>query len=113
VAAGVPASMVATTSPIYLPYDRATDTTALQWDYWGPNGFNIVEDDRLPYRLSYTVEDHDISFWLVTVMAAPVDNPNVPVDTGLPEVNATNNPRRFRGLGSKMKIVTYSAQFPK
>ncbi len=43
----------------------------------GPTGFNIVEAERLPYRLSYTVEARGVGNWLVTVTATPVDNPNL------------------------------------
>ena len=43
--------------------------------------------------------------------ATPVDNPNL-VGT-LPAVSDTDNPRRFLGLGSKLKIVTYAAQIEK
>lgn len=123
-ASGVPAAIAATASPIYLPYFEgdpgagmsAATSAAQKWAYWGPAGFNIVEADRLPYRLSYTVEDRSISFWLVTVTATPVDNPNLlPGAPGatLPAVTDAANPRRYLGLGSKLKIVTYSAQIEK
>ncbi len=108
VASGVPDTISATTAPIYLPYYDGDGTTTLTWAHWGPAGFNIVDDERLPYRMSYTVEARDARFWLVTVTATPVDNPNL-VGT-YPAVTDTDNPRRFRGLGSKLKIVTYAAQ---
>lgn len=121
--AGVPAAISATASPIYLPYyngDAGTgmsgSTSAAQkWAYWGPTGFNLVEAERLPYRLSYTVEDRNLSFWLVTVTATPVDNPNLLNGPGatLPAISDAANPRRYLGLGSKLKIVTYSAQIQK
>lgn len=110
---GVPANLGVTASPIYLPYYDGDGDTTLDWDYWGPDGFRIVESERLPYRLSYTVQDPGGTFFLVTVTATPVDNPNIPVDASLPDVDATNNPNRYRGLGSKLKIVTYSAQIEK
>lgn len=117
-AAGVPANLAATASPIYLPYDSqgvdpmtnpAADDpdTDLTWSHWGPRGFNIVEAEKLPYRLSYTVEARGPDNWLVTVTATPVDNPNL-VGTA-PAVTDAANPRRFFGPGSKLKIVTYSA----
>ena len=116
-AAGVPVNLAATATPIYLPYDSQgadlSDCTAddpdtdLTWSHWGPCGFNIVEAEKLPYRLSYTVEARGPDNWLVTVTAAPVDNPDL-VGTA-PAVTDTANPRRFFGPGSKLKIVTYSA----
>jgi prepilin-type N-terminal cleavage/methylation domain-containing protein len=108
VAAGVPFPIAATTGPIYLPY-YIGDSTSLTWAYWGPSGANIVEQERLPYRLSYTVEDLDPIFWLVTVTATPVDNPNLSGTLPVPGAND----RRFLGPGSKFKIVTYSAEIPK
>ena len=114
VAAGVPGPMAATapTSPIYLPYFNGDLSTGLTWAHWGPAGFNIVDEERAPYRLFYTVEARDASFWLVTVTATPVDNPKLLPTSGgpLPAVTSADNPRRFLGLGSKLKIVTYSAQ---
>ncbi len=107
-ASGVPSTISATTAPIYLPhYDG--DSTSLNWAYWGPNGFGIVEEEYLPYRLSYTVEDRDPSFWLVTVTATPVDNPQLGAVLPAPEA-AT---RRYRGAATKLKIVTYAAQIEK
>jgi len=124
VLAGVPEDLAVTASPIYLPYNSAgadpmdlladDPDTDLTWPYWGPRGVNIVEAEKLPYRLSYTVQDQTPEpFWLITVTATPVDNPNIPVDPALPAIDPTNNPRRYRGLGSKLKIVTYSAQIEK
>lgn len=127
IAAGVPEQLDVTAAPIYLPYDAAgadltlpgadDSYTDLTWDYWGPRGFNLVEAEKLPYRLSYTVQDQAPEpFWLVTVTATPVDNPNLlpgaPSAT-LPAVTDAANPRRYLGLGSKLKIVTYSAQIEK
>ncbi len=43
--------------------------------------------------------------------ATPVDNPNL-VGT-YPAVTDTANPRRYLGLGSRLKIVTYAAQIAK
>jgi prepilin-type N-terminal cleavage/methylation domain-containing protein len=120
-ASGVPASLAVTASPIYLPYDSqgldpmnpAADDpdTDLTWSHWGPRGFNIVEAEKLPYRLSYTVEARGPRNWLVTVTATPVDNPDLLPAAGgpLPAVTDTDNPRRFFGPGSRLKIVTYSA----
>jgi prepilin-type N-terminal cleavage/methylation domain-containing protein len=108
VASGAPSPIAATTTPIYLPY-YAGDSTALKWAYWGPSGANVVDEERAPYRLSYTVEDRDANYWLVTVTATPVDNPNLAGTLPAPDANA----RRYLGLGSKLKIVTYSAQIEK
>jgi len=112
VAAGVPADLTTTATPVYLPYYSGDTSTTLTWAHWGPAGFNIVEADRLPYRFYYTVETAgNASF--VTVTVTPVDNPNlVPPAFGatLPAVTSSDNPRRYLGLGSKVKIVTYTAQ---
>ncbi len=107
-AAGVPAILTTTTAPVFLPYSSGDAS----WAHWGPAGFNIVEAERLPYRIYYTVEAVG-SAAFVTVTVTPVDNPNlVPPATGatLPAVTPADNPRRFLGLGSKVKIVTYTAQ---
>ncbi|MFN7986064.1 MAG: prepilin-type N-terminal cleavage/methylation domain-containing protein [Thermoanaerobaculia bacterium] len=106
--AGVPSPIAVTSSPIYLPYFNG-DSTSLTWSYWGPAGANVVDEERLPYRLSYTVEDYDPIFWLVTVTATPVDNPNLAGTLPVPGAND----RHYAGLGSKLKIVTYSAQVEK
>ena len=75
------------TTPIYLPYfsgDSGSgidgDTSAAQkWAYWGPTGFNVVEAETpsLP-ALLHRRGRATSSFWLVTVTATPVDNPNLP-----------------------------------
>ncbi len=112
VAAGVPADLTNTVTPVYLPYYSGDTSTTLAWAHWGPAGFNIVEADRLPYRFYYTVETAGTAAF-VTVTVTPVDNPNlVPPATGatLPAVTDSDNPRRYLGLGSKVKIVTYTAQ---
>lgn len=118
VESGVPATISATAGPIYLPYDAGgadpmtagvdDPDTDLTWDYWGPRGANLVEAEKLPYRLSYTVEARDADFWLITVTATPVDNPNL-VGT-YPAVTNDANPRRYLDPGSRLKIVTYAAQ---
>lgn len=109
---GVPATMAATgATPIFLPYFSGDPGYA----YWGPDQAGVVDGDRLPYRIFYTVENRDVDFWLVTVTVTPVDNPRLLPAAGgpLPAVSAGVNPRRFQGLGSKLKIVTYSAQIEK
>lgn len=111
IASGVPATISATAVPIRLPYFSGDTSTTLTWAHWGPVGFNIVDGERLPYRMSYTVEARDANFWLITVTATPVDNPNL-VGT-YPAVTDTDNPLRYRGLGSKLKIVTYAAEIPR
>jgi Tfp pilus assembly protein PilE len=107
-ASGVPASLGATATPIYLPYVNGDGDTTLTWAYWGPAGVNIVEDAGLPFRLRYTVEDRG-AFWLVTVTATPVDNPRL---AGTLPVPGTGD-RKYLGVGSKLKIVTYAAQIEK
>jgi prepilin-type N-terminal cleavage/methylation domain-containing protein len=101
--------LAATTTPIYLPFHATDTSTTLTWAYWGPDGFAVVDQERLPYRLSYTIENRDANFWLVTVTATPVDNPNL--SATLPAPGA--NDRRYLGPASKLKIVTYAAQIEK
>lgn len=109
VAAGVPATLAATASPIFLPqYDG--DPTSLTWAYWGPEGAGILDEEYLPYLVFYTVEDRP-PFWLVTVTAAPVDHPELRRLGVLPAPESAS--RRFRGPGSKVKIVSYAAQIEK
>lgn len=112
VASGVPATLAPTADPIFLPhFNGDTTKTTLEWSYWGPAGAGILEEEYAPYRIYYTVEDRDPLFWLVTVTAAPVDNPELR-RLGLLDVPPTEA-RRYRGPGSKMKIVTYAAQIEK
>lgn len=109
-AAGVPATLAATASPVFLPHFNG-DTTSLTWAYWGPTGAGIIDEEYAPYRVFYTVADRDALFWEVTVTAAPVDNPELLRlgVLGAPPPQA----RRYRGPGAKVKIVTYSAQIEK
>lgn len=108
-ASGVPGTLEATAGPIYLPHTDGDSGTSLTWAYWGPSGFAIVEEEFLPYRISYTVEDADPAFWLVTVTATPVDNPRLEAVLPAPEPET----RRYRGTVSKLKIVSYAAQIEK
>lgn len=108
-ASGVPATLAAT-GPVFLPHYNG-DSTSLTWNYWGPTGAGILDEEYAPYRIFYTVEDRDPLFWLVTVTAAPVDHPDL-LALGVlsaPPAQA----RRYRGAGSKVKIVTYAAQIEK
>lgn len=110
VSSGVPAALAATPDPIFLPqYDG--DSTSLTWAYWGPSGAGILDEEYLPYLVFYTVEDSDPSFWLVTVTAAPVDHPELRRLGVLPLPETAS--RRYRGPGSKLKIVSYAAQIEK
>jgi prepilin-type N-terminal cleavage/methylation domain-containing protein len=44
-----------------------------EYAYWGPNGVNVIEGPKMPYRLSYSVADNTQSnTWVVTVTAVPV-----------------------------------------
>lgn len=55
-----------------LTTDLPWDGTEPAWSYWGPNGANVFERPRPPYRVSYTytastTPDH----WFVTVTVTP------------------------------------------
>jgi hypothetical protein len=102
---GVPAALAVTAGPIFLPYEPSggSPATTLKWAYWGPAGANIVEEENLPFRLFYTVENGPSpAYWLVTVTATPVDNPNL-------AVAAPATARRYLG-DNKLRTVTYVAQ---
>ena len=87
--------------------------TDLTWTYWGPARLQHRRggEASLP-ALVHRRGRGAWTYWLVTVTATPVDNPNLLPGAGrpLPAVTDAANPRRFLGLGSKLKIVTYSAQ---
>lgn len=106
-ASGVPATLAVTTAPIYVPYYSGDSATTLTWAYWGPAGANVMDEERPPYRLSYGVQDFSANYWLITVTATPVDNPNMP---GTPP---TAGPRSYLGAARKLKIVTFAAQIEK
>ena len=78
----------------YLPY-TTTDAT---WDYWGPTGANVMEQDKGPYKISYTIDrDTTQNVWVITVSATPTD-----------DTTAT----RYFGVGLQSgKRVDYVAQF--
>jgi hypothetical protein len=55
-----------------LKTDLPWNGTEADWAYWGPNGANVFERTRPPYRISYTYSasttpDH----WVVTVTVTP------------------------------------------
>jgi len=79
----------------FLPY-TATDAT---WDYWGPSGANVIEQDKGPYKISYTIDlDTVQKIWVVTVSATPTD-----------DTTAT----RYFGVGLQSgKRVDYVAELP-
>ncbi len=90
-----------------LPY-VATDPG---WDFWGPDGANVIERENGPYKISYTlVNDNGVggqqlnngtNVWVITVSAVPTDVPGA--------VGAS----RYLGIGTNGggKRVDYVAQF--
>ena len=95
----LPAALTpACTSPCvdrtFLPY-QTTDAT---WDYWGPSGANVMEQDKGPYKISYTIDFDTVqTVWVITVSATPTD-----------DTTAT----RYFGVGLQGgKRVDYVAQF--
>ncbi len=95
VSSGVPAVLTAGTYD--LPY-RSSDTG---WDYWGPDGANVMQQSAGPYKISYTIARSSgavNALWIVTVTAVPTD-----------DVTATS---RFFGLTFHSgKRVDYVAAF--
>lgn len=96
----VPGTFPAPIGPVgktYLPYE-STDAT---WDYWGPLGANVMEQDKGPYKISYSIDRTSASaraVWVITVTAEPTDD--------------TTATERFHGVGPGTKRVDYVAQFP-
>jgi prepilin-type N-terminal cleavage/methylation domain-containing protein len=77
-----------------LPW-QATDTG---WAYWGPAGANVFEQERPPYRISYTYSaSTTATYWFVTV-------------TVTSENTATG--MNYIGSGAKVKRVDYVCQVP-
>jgi hypothetical protein len=91
---GIPALAVAT---VNLPYDSGD----FFYDYWGPNGANVIEGPKGPYKISYSITNTSgglSSHWVVTVTVVPTDDasPNV----------------RYFGVGpASGKRVDYVAEF--
>lgn len=98
-ASGVPFPLSAATvdTPYYLPY-KSTDAG---YDYWGPGGANIIEEDSGAFKIYYTIEPSSAStqaLWVITVSAIPTDDPAAK--------------RRYFGLGLRtFKRVDYVAAF--
>jgi hypothetical protein len=78
------------------------------WDFWGPDGANVMERDNGPYKLSYTLVNDatqtlntGVNVWVITVSAVPTDVPGA--------VGAS----RYLGIGTNGggKRVDYVAQF--
>ncbi len=68
---GIPAALAETPNPVYLPYD----STDPRWDYWGPNGANVMEQESGPYEISYTIAKSSGAaanfLYIITVTAEP------------------------------------------
>ena len=70
VSSGIPAVLAETPSPVYLPYDSSD----ARWDYWGPDGANVMEQEAGPYEISYTIARSSgalNALWIITVTAQP------------------------------------------
>lgn len=93
---GVPAALAPGT--YNLPY---TSSDA-GWDYWGPNGANVMQQSSGPYQISYSIARSSAginALWIVTVTAIPTPR----------TVNASS---RFLGLTLESgKRVDYVAAF--
>lgn len=94
--AGVPSPIVAGTYD--LPYLSSDGGYA----YWGPGGANVIEEDKGPFKIFYTIEPSSGAasnfLWIVTVSAVPTDDAAAA--------------RRFFGIGLRgFKRVDYVAAF--
>ena len=98
---GIPNPIAAGTYP--LPYVEGD----AGWDFWGPDGANVIERDTGPYQISYTIVNDDapggqklnngVNVWVITVSAVPTNAPGAP---------------RYLGIGpTPHKRVDYVAQF--
>ena len=72
------------------------------WAYWGPAGANVFEQEKPPYRISYTYSTSATppagSWWFVTVAVVSENAP-----TGM----------NYIGPGAKVKRVDYVCQVPR
>ncbi|MFI5182368.1 MAG: prepilin-type N-terminal cleavage/methylation domain-containing protein [Thermoanaerobaculia bacterium] len=104
VSSGVPAALTAGTYS--LPYISSDSG----WDYWGPDGANVMEQSAGPYQISYTVAHSSGSpnaLWIITVTAIPT--PRVAKSSAGATVSPTS---RFFGLTlDNGKRVDYVAAF--
>ena len=98
---GIPALGAAT---VNLPYV----TTDAGWDFWGPQGANVIEVDNGPYRITYRIENDaaqslndGVNVWVITVSAVPTNVASSPGAT------------RYLGIGTNGggKRVDYVSQF--
>jgi hypothetical protein len=84
----------------FLPYTDPSPGSlcGCPWDYWGPNGANVMETSDGPYKVSYTIKRDVVqNVWVITVSAIPTD-----------VATAT----RYFGVGLQSgKRVDYVAQF--
>ncbi len=82
----------------FLPYTDPGSPSP--WDYWGPAGANVMEQENGPYKISYTIaRDNVQGMWVVTVSATPTDVAGATRYFGV-------------GTGPSGKRVDYVAQFP-
>jgi Tfp pilus assembly protein PilV len=52
-----------------LPYTQSDPYYA----YWGPAGTNIIEGEKMPYKINYSIADNtSAQTWIVTITAVPV-----------------------------------------
>ena len=95
---GIP-SLGVTATPVDLPY-LGSET---EYAYWGPDGANVIEGPKGPYKISYSISETSAAtngLWIITVTAVPTND-------------TTANVRYF-GIGPKGgKRIDYVAQFPK
>jgi len=77
-------------------YQLPVNSGQTNWDFWGPSGMNIIEEEDGPLLVSYTITDTGSDF-SVSVMAVP---------------NNATDARRYQGSAIKGKRVEYVATIP-
>ena len=93
-----PSTGIPATPSNSLKVDLPWQATDAGWSYWGPAGANVFQQEKPPYRISYTYSTSTTpSYWFVTVA---VTSENAP--TGM----------NYIGLGAKVKRVDYVCQVP-
>jgi len=97
---GIPPLLAGT---VNLPY-VATDAG---WDFWGPNGANVMERESGPYTISYTIVDDPAQ------QLNPPAGPHVFVITVSAVPTNVAGAARYLGIGANGggKRVDYVAQF--
>jgi hypothetical protein len=93
------AQSLSDTSSRALPYTSSDQG----WDFWGPQGMNVIEEEGMPYKLAWRVTDGG-NTWDVIVSASPV----LTEDT-----QSQSATTLYRGAVNKWKKVEYVTSIKK